>query len=506
MKAIVCLFVLLGLVVLCRCAAVADDIPRGHVRAPDFTGASGWLNTEKPISIKDLRGQVVVLDFWTYCCINCMHVFPDLHYLEDKYQGKPLVIIGVHSGKFDEEKDAANIRAAVLRHNINHPVAVDNEYNIWNAYAVRGWPTLVLIDPRGFIVGEVSGEGHRDELDHAIATLLAEGAKNGTLAPPLHFRSERQSFKSGELEFPGKVLADGTGQRLFISDTNHNRVLMTTLDGKITETIGSGVVGLQNGPFATATFHQPQGLALSADGNTLFVADTENHAIRQVDLRQKTVTTLAGTGVQSHDDHPNGPAKSTPLSSPWDVARVGDQLYIAMAGTHQIWVIDLTSHQVSVFAGDGIEAAREGPAPDSSFAQPSGLATDGKTLYVASSEASTIQAIDLASGSVRNLAGSGDLFGFGNTDAPGSAARFQHPLGLALTADGRTLFVADTFNNRLRQIDTHSAAVSTLPGDFSEPGGLSRLDDTLYVADTNHHQIARVSTKDGKSNVLDVRR
>lgn len=506
MKAFVFLIVLLGLVVLCRCAAVADDNPRGHVRAPDFTGASGWLNTEKPISIKDLRGQVVLLDFWTYCCINCMHVFPDLKYLEDKYRGRPLVIIGVHSGKFDEEKDAANIRAAVLRHNINHPVAVDNDYNIWNAYAVRGWPTLVLIDPKGYIVGEVSGEGHRVELDHAIATLLAQGAKAGTLAAPLHFRSERRNFKSGEMEFPGKVLADGAGKRLFISDTNHHRVLITSLDGKIADVIGSGAIGLQDGSFTTAKFHQPQGLALSADGNTLFVADTENHALRQVDLSKKTVTTLAGTGVQSHDNHPNGPAKSTPLSSPWDIARVGHQLYIAMAGTHQIWVIDLNSKQVSVFAGDGIEGAREGPAPDSSFAQPSGLATDGKTLYVASSEASTIQAIDLASGSVRNLAGSADLFGFGNTDAIGSAARFQHPLGLALSPDGRTLFVADTFNHSIRQIDIRTGAVSTLARGFSEPGGLSLLGDDLYVADTNHHQIARLSTKGGKMTVLDVRR
>jgi len=499
--------------------AMDADSESGRVRAPDFTGASGWINTDKPVSIKDLRGQVVLLDFWTYCCINCMHVFPDLKYLEDKYHNQPVVILGVHSGKFDEEKDADNIRAAVLRHNIMHPVAVDNEYNVWNAYAIQSWPTLVLIDPRGYVVGEVSGEGHRADLDSAIAKLLEAGRKDGTLGKPLQFQPERAHFKSGELEFPGKVLADKTGHRLFISDTNHHRIVITSLEGKIIDVIGSGAIGLTDGNFAEAKLHQPQGLALSSDGNTLYIADTENHAVRQADLTKKTLITLAGTGEQSHDFHPDAPSKTTPLSSPWDLALIGDKLYVAMAGSHQIWVIDLSSQRTSLCAGTGREGAFGDSVADAAFAQPSGLATDGKHLYVASSEASCVQDINLADGSVRILAGSGDLFGFGSNDGVGTAARFQHPLGVALSADGKTLFLADSFNNLIRRVDVASGQVTHFAGTgksdpgtdesigLFEPGGLSIAGDQMYVADTNHHRIVCLTiAKNLLATVLDVRR
>jgi thiol-disulfide isomerase/thioredoxin len=217
-------------------------------KAPDLNIADAWLNTDgKPVSIHDLKGQVVLLDFWTYCCINCMHIFPDLHYLERKYSNQPFVVIGVHSGKFDEEKDADHIRQAVLRHNLTHPVAVDSESRIWTAYGVSSWPTLILIDPDGNVVGEWSGEGHRDEIDARIAELLKTGEEKGTLAKPIRFKSERESFKSGVLEFPGKVFADGATGRLFISDTNHNRVLVADLNGKVSQIIGDGKTGLKDG-------------------------------------------------------------------------------------------------------------------------------------------------------------------------------------------------------------------------------------------------------------------
>src|SRR5215471_1254243 len=131
----------------------------GKVNAPDFPEGLEWLNTDHPISLRDLKGQVVLLDFWTYCCINCMHVFPDLHALEEKYKDQPVVVIGVHSGKFDQEKDVDHIRQAILRHNINHPVAVDSQFKIWNSYGVQSWPTLILIDLEGNAVAGWSGEG-----------------------------------------------------------------------------------------------------------------------------------------------------------------------------------------------------------------------------------------------------------------------------------------------------------------------------------------------------------
>ena len=496
----------------------AQTLPggEGRVRAPDFTGADAWLNTDQPLSIRDLRGQVVLVDFWTYCCINCMHILPDLKYLEDKYHDQPLVVVGVHSGKFSQEKDAANIRQAILRHNISHPVAVDSEYKIWNAFAVQAWPTLILIDPEGYVVGQLSGEGHREQLDRAIGMLLDEHRHKGTLAKPMRFKLERTSFKSDVLQFPGKVLADAAGQRLFISDTNHHRVLIADLDGQVREVVGTGEIGLRDGPFDVAQFHQPQGLALNADGRTLFVADTENHALRAVDLETRSVLTLAGSGRQA-DSPPRagGFGKQIELSSPWDLALLGDRLFIAMAGPHQIWVYDLKTKQVHVFAGTGREAGVDGPADTAAFAQPSGLTTDGQRLYVADAEISSIRSVDARPrGQVKTLAGSGELFDFGHRDGVGRKARFQHPLGVAVWHD--SLFVADTFNDLIRTVDVKNGTVATwlgtgkpdteTPADvsFFEPGGVSVAGDTLYVADTNHHRIVAVDIPGKTARVLKV--
>ncbi len=495
----------------CGGVVLAADAPG---KAPEFE-ADGWINTEKPISIKDLKGQVVVIDFWTYCCINCMHVFPDLAFLEQKYKDQPVVVIGVHSGKFNQEKDAQNIKQAVLRHNISHPVAVDSDYNIWNAFDVHAWPTVVVIDSEGNVVGKLSGEGHRDQLDKGVAALLEEGKKNKTLGKHLTFKTERESFKSGVLEFPGKVLADAAGKRLFIADTNHNRVLVADLDGKVSTVVGDGKIGLKDGAFRDAEFHQPQGMCLSEDGQTLYVTDTENHALRAIDLAKKTVATLAGTGEQSQKREVNGDGAVTMLSSPWDVVRVGKVLYMAMAGTHQIWTYDPGTKKVAVFAGTGRESRIDNPVSRAAFAQPSGLSTDGTTLYVADSEVSSIRAVTLgASATVSTVAGSGNLFGFGTKDGKGPDALFQHPLGVAL--DGDTLFVADTFNRVIRKIDLKANVVSTWLGSgksepgtaedigFYEPGGLSVGGRVLYIADTNHHRIVAVDIATKKVRVLDV--
>jgi sugar lactone lactonase YvrE/peroxiredoxin len=506
------MMVIAGVSMIAAPGARAADSAAVAPRAADFTPADGWLNTEKPISIKDLKGQVVVLDFWTYCCINCIHIMPDLKAIEEKYKNDPVVVIGVHSGKFDEEKDADHIRQAVLRHNLVHPIAIDSEMKIWESYAVRSWPTMVIIAPDGTVVGMLRGENHRDQLDHAIAALLETYGKKGELAKHLTFKTERSKFKSGVLEFPGKVLADAAGKRLFVSDTNHHRIVVADLDGKIQETIGTGAIGLKDGSFKQAEFYQPQGLALSGDGKTLYVADTENHAIRAVDLDKKTVATIAGNGHQFRAAEIAETAKAAELSSPWDLALVGRRLYVAMAGTHQIWAMDIDKDKIGFFAGNRRESALDGPNMKASFAQPSGLSTDGKTLYVADSEASSIRAVELSdTGSASTLAGSADLFGFGTKDGAGDVARFQHPLGVALS--GETLYVADTFNGLLRAVNVKNGQVSTFlggaksavadsPSSFYEPGGLSVAGDMLYVADTNHHRIVAVNLKTKAAKVL----
>jgi thiol-disulfide isomerase/thioredoxin len=497
-----------------------DDVSareKGRVRAPELEGGRGWLNTDKPLSLAGLRGKVVLLDFWTYGCVNCMHVIPDLKRLEAKYPNE-LVVIGVHSAKFENERETENIRRIILRYGLEHPVVNDADFRIWRSYAVRAWPTQVLIDTSGYVAGQVSGEGHYDLIDGAVAELIAEAKKRGTLdARPLKFALERAKTGDLPLAFPGKVLADERGDRLFVADSNHNRVVVTKLDGTFLYSIGSGARGRRDGAFDVASFDNPQGLAL--DGEMLYVADTRNHLLRRVDLKARTVETAAGTGAQLRDySLRGGPALKTPLSSPWDLSLAGRTLYVAMAGPHQVWKLDLDKREVSIYAGTGREARNDGkrlgefedPAA-ATFAQPSGLAFGGATLYVADSESNIVRAI--SGEEVRTLVG-GDLFEFGDRDGEGDAVRLQHPLGLAL--EGGRLFVADTYNHKLKVLDPRTRRVSTFVGtgkagqtdgarpEFYEPGGLSVARGKLYVADTNNHavRVVDLSTKQTTTLVL----
>lgn len=482
---------------------------RPKVRAPEITGGRGWLNTDKPLSLAALKGKIVLLDFWTYGCINCIHIIPDLKKLEAKY-AKELVVIGIHSAKFQNEKETENIRRIILRYEIEHPVYNDSEYAVWQSYAVRAWPTQVLIDPAGYIVGGVSGEGNYDVIDQAIAKVAEEARKRGELnEEPLKLVLERAKVGDLPLAFPGKILADAKTDRLFIADSNHNRIVVTKLDGTLVETIGTGDKGSADGAFDKAAFYRPQGLAL--DGDSLYVADTENHLIRRVDLKTRNVETIAGTGQQTQEYFKSGPARSVALSSPWDLQLVGRVLYIAMAGPHQIWQLDLDKKEVSTFAGSGREARTDGSLRDAGFAQPSGLASDGKRLYVADAESNIIRAIDTNSGAVKTLVG-GDLFEFGDVDGTGDDVRLQHPLGLASFGD--KVLIADTYNHKIKELDPKQESVKTFLGtgkpgqadgtspSFYEPGGLSLANGNLYVADTNNHAIRVVDLKTKRVSTL----
>ena len=468
----------------------------GRVRAPELEGGRGWLNTDKPLSLASLRGKVVLLDFWTYGCINCIHIIPDLKRLEAKYANQ-LVVIGVHSAKFENEKETDNIRRIILRYEIEHPVINDADFRIWEAYAVSGWPTLVLIDPAGYVIGSVSGEGNFDVLDRVIGQTVDEFRKRGELKEePLSLALERAKVGDLPLAFPGKVLADASSDRLFIADSNHNRIVVTKLDGTLLETIGTGERGAKGGAFDVAQFYRPQGMAL--DGEALYVADTENHLIRRVNLKSRTVETIAGTGKQSRSYEASGAAREVGLNSPWDLQLVGRNLYIAMAGPHQIWSLNLDTMRVSVYAGTGREGRRDGALDEAAFAQPSGITSDGKLLYVADSEANIIRALDPSKKVVETIAG-GDLFEFGDKDGEGDNVRLQHPLGVA-AYDGK-VFIADTYNHKIKLLEPGTGTVKTFLGtgkpgqtdgslpSFYEPGGLSIARGKLYVADTNNQAV-----------------
>uniref|UniRef100_A0A7C2NW11 Redoxin domain-containing protein n=1 Tax=Schlesneria paludicola TaxID=360056 RepID=A0A7C2NW11_9PLAN len=507
----------------------AADLPPNpfpnRVPAVELDGGIEWLNASGPITLKDLRGKVVLLDFWTFCCINCMHVLPDLKFLEEKYPNE-LVVIGVHSAKFDNEKETGNIRKAILRYEIAHPVVNDADMVIWRKFAVRAWPTLVLIDPEGFYCGFISGEGNRDLLDQVVARVIAYHRAKGTLDDTaVRFDLERQKQPATPLRFPGKILADAASDRLFISDSNHNRIVVTTLAGQLQAVIGTGAIGAKDGGYDVAEFDHPQGLALI--GDSLYVADTENHLIRVVDLAAKQVATLAGTGEQGDRFPRSHRLREVGLNSPWDLLALDGVLYVAMAGPHQIWSHKLGSETIQPYAGSGREDILNGPLNEAALAQPSGMVTDGRFLYVCDSEGSAIRKIttkpdnDLKQpiGSVTTLVGASDLpggrslFEFGDIDGEGAAARLQHPLGIAL--DKGSLYVADSYNHKIKRISIATRDASTFlgtgeagdavdPPQFAEPAGLAIANGKLYVADTNNHRVCVVDLGTRKMQVLAI--
>jgi thiol-disulfide isomerase/thioredoxin len=509
--------------------------------APEFPQDVQWFNTRKPLKKADLKGKFVLLDFWTYCCINCMHILPELKKLEQQFPNN-LVVIGVHTAKFDAEKEDDNIRDAILRYEIEHPVLNDSKHVLWKAYGVNSWPTIWLLDPEGMAVRFNSGEFKAalvaGEIEAGLPYYREQKLLNET---PLKFELEESKEKPTPLRFPGKILADEKGNRLFISDSNHNRIVITTLDGKLIETIGSGQVGRGDGDFQSASFNHPQGCALS--GDTLYIADNENHMIRKADLKAKTVKTVAGTGEQASNPFPGwipgshppvgqrkfvGPPPATELSSPWALWATKTDLFIAMAGCHQIWKMPLDETEIGPYAGNGREDIIDGPVTPrepfkggSAFAQPSGLSSDGSTwLFVADSEGSSIREVPLKPGTheVKTVVGSahlpaGRLFAFADVDGPRTTAKLQHCLDVDFL-DGK-LYVADTYNHKIKVVDAKTGDTKTLagngkpgsgdsPAQFHEPAGLAHAEGKLYVADTNNHLIRTIDIATGKVGTLTI--
>ena len=503
-----------------------------RVRASELVGRN-WLNTGgKSLDLQSLRGKIVLLDFWTFCCINCLHVLDELRPLEQQYSDV-LVTVGVHSPKFEHEADPVALAAAVERYEIHHPVLDDPELDTWKAYTARAWPTLVVIDPEGYIVAHLSGEGHADGLAVLIPELIAEHEAKGTLhrgngpyvAP---------EPTSGTLRFPGKALflPDGRGVGTaseagswLVTDTGHHRLVELSTDFKtVLATYGSGGKGHADGNAATARFNEPQGLVLLPEdvaaetGYDVVIADSVNHRLRGLSLADGTVSTLAGNGVQRLLE--TGPARvdeegaaygarlepdplQVSLSSPWDVvwSTKLHAVVVAMAGVHQIFSFDPRTGAVSIIAGNGLEGLLDGPAEEAWFAQSSGLAEDADgNIWVADSETSALRKLVIGDGgaiTVESAVGKG-LFDFGFRDGKASEARLQHPLGVTVLPDG-SVAIADTYNGAVRRYDPASGTVSTLARGLSEPsdvivdhtqvGGAEPL---LVVVEANQHQLVHV--------------
>ena len=494
--------------------------PLARPVAPELpTDPELWLNGSG-LDLDALRGNVVVLDFWTYCCINCLHVLPELAAVEQAFYDQPVVVVGVHSAKFPAERERDNVARAVERHQIRHPVLLDGEHEVWKSFGVQSWPTVAVLDAEGHLAWARPGEVGRDELAEVVRGLLDEAREQGTLGQPA-WRPDDPATHTEHLRHPGKVQAwpDEAAQamgapaftpdtRLYVSDTGHHRVLELTVakggDGwpelRLTRTFGAGIGGWMDGPARLARFQEPQGVA--RDGDVLWVADTGNHCLRRIDLETGAITTAVGTGALGRGGlgNPDAPREMA-LRSPWDIAAVNGMVWIAMAGSHQIWVYLPEADRAGPFAGNGKEDHVDGTFQEASFAQPSGLALIGPWLFVADSEVSSIRALDLGERKVATLVGKG-LFDFGDVDGVGEAVRLQHALGV--TAAEGTVYVADTFNGKLKRIEPTQRRCTTLSTGFSEPGGLTVLGDVLVVADTNAHRLVGVHRGTGEQRALAI--
>ena len=432
--------------------------------------------------------------------------------LEKKYATE-LAVIGVHSAKFPNEKDAGNLDSAVRRYQLGHPVINDAEFQVWQQYSCRAWPTLMFIDPKGNVIGKHEGEMTFDAFDGLIGQMVTEFDSEGVL----DHKALTTTFQRADdtaLSFPGKVLADGLGDRLFIADTNHNRIVVTSLNGAVKQVIGSGEENLTDGNFADCAFNHPQGVAL--EGETLYVADTENHAIREVDLAAGTVETIAGTGEQGHAGDGRGLGRTMELTSPFDLLHHEGVIYIAMAGIHQLWSLELDSGMIGPFAGNGRESLKDGPLGSAELAQPCGITTDGVKLFFADSETSSVRSVDIGpNGTVRTIVGL-DLFIFGDADGSDHHVRLQHPIGIT-HYDG-VLYITDTYNHKIKRVLPVTRSAFTVLGtgspghtdgaaeqaQFSEPSGISFANGKMYIADTNNHAIRVASIDSGEVSTLEI--
>ncbi|ELU03866.1 hypothetical protein CAPTEDRAFT_52631, partial [Capitella teleta] len=495
-----------------------------------------WFNSAEPLSLSgNLSGRLVLLDFFTYCCINCMHILPDLEAVEQAFpQEKGLQVVGVHSAKFDNEKVSANIRAALLRYGIHHPVVNDCDAILWHEMLVQCWPTVVLIGPDQKVLLSLAGEGHRDVLLDCIEVAL-EHYSNTINRQPIQ---PGPSANIGEHLFPSKICIDAKGERLVMSDAVRHRIVVASMNGMVQHVIGGRGHGLTDGSFISSQFFGPQGVCFHGD-DLIIVADTENHAIRKIDLVAGTVRTIAGNGKQGTDLAGGKLFCLQEISSPWDVVMGSEGVvYIAMAGTHQIWALCLDQDAVILgtpfqkgtcvrIAGSGEEENRNTRYPlTAAFAQPSGLAIHkiklSPILYIADSESSSIRSLDLSDGSVKSVVGADidpkNLFAFGDVDGKGIEAKLQHPLAVTLAEDGQ-LFVADSYNHKIKKVVPKFREVRTVFGTgkmgdtlkdsplqcaLNEPGGLAYNPHSrrLYIADTNNHYIKIYDTEANMSGIV----
>lgn len=469
-------------------------------RIPEFPDGLEWFNTDAPVSLNGQRGRVVLVCFGSFSSIQCQHVLTDLNYLASKFR-KQLTVIGVHTTRFPEEMKRTHIQKMLNKHHVRYPVVHDPELKLPKRFGIKTTPSQLLVDRDGYIIGALTGDGKLSRLEEVIEYQASRESKLSTAdSQPISVTQHPEPHSV--MSFPGRVLA--SRDRIYIADSSHNQILVTSRQGNILCRYGSTSPGFIDGEGMSAAFNKPQGMALR--DQFLYVADEGNHAIRRINIRTDEVSTVAGTGTAGmvFGSSSSNPVKMQ-LNSPVDLELEGGMLYIAMAGMHQIWGLSLIDNTIKVFAGCGREGLKDGPANIAEFAQPSGLAVYGRHLYTVDAISSAIRSIDLDNGSVATLAGSG-LYEYGDADGTESAAKLQYPTAIAADMEHRMLWVSDTYNNKIRRVGVKTRHVSSvaLNRPLEQPGGLAFHGGTLYIANTNAHEILCLNPDKGHAEPLNV--
>jgi thiol-disulfide isomerase/thioredoxin len=468
--------------------------------APEFPDTLEWINTKRPLQLSALRGKIIILEFWTSGSIACMHLHADLRYLQNKYRDQ-LLVISIHSPKFPHDKLITSVQKSVNRLHIKYPVAHDMDKRMSRKYGVKAWPAIVLIDATGRIIGRLQGEGKRRHLDELLKQYI-DAAEQKNLLVPGSVSIQGLTEPPAVVNFPSKLLA--SNPYIYISDSGHNRVVEINHFGRVTRVFGSGGAGLLDGTGRDAAFNNPQGLALTS--NFLYVADCGNHAIRRIDLQTQDIQTIAGNGAigDTFTGKFTDPAVVS-LNSPRDLCYHDGVLYIAMAGQHQLWKLRLTDNILSVLAGSGHIGLQDGKADEARFAQPCGITVDDYRVYTCDAESSAIRMLRTTSGQVSTLIGQG-LSVSGDVDSGWSKALLQHPQAIAIDTHRQQLYVADSYNNKIKVMDFELDSISTVDAGhgLDEPDGLSLYDNTLWIANTNAHEIRKLNLLTREVEVLEL--
>lgn len=492
------------------------------------------------VQLKDcFHEKIIVLYVWTFSDIHSAHMMQKITGIDKRHSSAGVTTVGVHSPKYEHEKNKTNVRHAIDEQSIQFPVVNDNGLQLWKHIGCQIWPTVLVFGSDFVPLYIFEGENHIQHLELFLQAILNFYKSNvraiTTKTSPDDFNSNQTTTKSTRFTYPSHVCVTSNGQ-ICISFAGSNQLILCEVDGKVLEIVGNGHPGLADGDIQQAEFDSPHGLV--EFNSCVYVADTNNHAIRVFDPASRRVLTLIGTGRLGNDKIGGLKRSQQPIASPWDLCITESPfdhktvLLISMAGQHQIWAYafeetqwwnDVTLPKNSCLAviGSGVQENRNSTEPLSAcLAAPRGICNgimNGESvIFIADSNSSSIRVVTLKDGNTANLIG-GDvdptnLSAFGDLDGSAHSAKLQHPLGVAFHYPTSQLYLTDTFNNKLKRIDMNTRVCSsyfvtdidtkkqrgeTNYAKFNEPHGLAIFDHFIFVADKNNSHLKRIDLNNG---------